>query len=114
MRHMEAERLHNIAGTLLECAGHLRKGVRCKKFPRLFQPPNILYTGLYIFSRHIRTGMIFFQHGRHDLFRRMRFIKANDVIGHFIHDMDTAGAGVQHNIISVQLVLVYHFKPPLT
>ena len=32
----------------------------------------------------------------------------NHIIGDIVHCMDSAGAGVQHDVVAVQLILMYH------
>ena len=51
---------------------------------------------------------VFFHHCRYDLIRRVIRVKRNDVIGYLIHYMNGTGAGVQHDVVAVQLILMYH------
>ena len=108
VRHMQAQRLHHIARTLLERTGHVREGVGGIEFPGLLQRLHVINAVPQILLRHILACAVFFHHCRYDLIRRVIRVKRNDVIGYLIHYMNGAGAGVQHDVVAVQLILMYH------
>ena len=108
VRHMQAQRLHHIAGTLLERTGHVCEGVGGIELPGLLQRLHVINAVPQILLRHILALAVFFHHRRYDLIRRVIRVKRNDVIGYLIHYMNGAGAGVQHDVVAVQLILMYH------
>ena len=108
VRHMQAQRLHHIAGALLERAGHVREGVGGIEFPGLLQRLHVINAVPQILLRHILACAVFSHHCRYDLIRRVIRVKRNDVIGYLIHYMNGTGAGVQHDVVAVQLILMYH------
>ena len=105
---MQTQCLHHIAGALLECTGHICEGIRRVKLPGLLQRLHVGNAVPQILLRHIFALAVFFHHRRYDLIRRAVRVKRNDVIGHLIHYMNGAGAGVQHDVVAVQLILMYH------
>ena len=105
---MQTQCLHHIAGALLERAGHVRKGIGRVELPSLLQRLHVGNAVPQILFRHILALAVFFHHRRYDLIRRAVRVKRNDVIGHLIHYMNGAGAGVQHDVVAVQLILMYH------
>ena len=94
--------------TMKRIAGHVRKGIRRVKLPGLLQRLHVGNAVPQILLRHIFALAVFFHHRRYDLIRRAVRVKRNDVIGHLIHYMNGAGAGVQHDVVAVQLILMYH------
>ena len=108
VRHMQAQRLHHIAGTLLERTGHVCEGVGGIELPGLLQRLHVINAVPQILLRHILACAVFSHHCRYDLIRRVIRVKRNDVIGYLIHYMNGAGAGVQHDVVAVQLILMYH------
>ena len=108
VRHMQAQRLHHIAGALLERAGHVREGVGGIELPGALQRVHIGNAVPQLLLRHILALAVFLHHRRYDLIRRVVGVKCNDVIGYLVHCMNGAGAGVQHDVVAVQLILMYH------
>ena len=43
-----------------------------------------------------------------DIKRAVRFIKANDVIGPLVHQMNRAAVNIQDNVVAIELVLMDH------
>ena len=105
---MQAQRLHHIAGALLERTGHVREGVGGIELPGLLQRLHVINAVPQILLRHILACAVFFHHCRYDLIRRVIRVKRNDVIGYLIHYMNGTGAGIQHDVVAVQLILMYH------
>ena len=105
---MEAERLdHRLA--VLEVESHVFVDVGSPKLAGGFQRGHILEALAQVGLGDVGAVGILCQHGGHDLVGRVFFVHRNDVVSHVVHDMDRAAAAVQHDVISVQLILMYHF-----
>ena len=108
MGDVEAERLdHRLA--VLEVERHVLVDVGSPKLAGGFQRGHVLEALAQVGLGDIRAVGILCQHGGHDLVGRVFFVHRNDVVSHVVHDMDRAAAAVQHDVISVQLILMYHF-----
>ena len=105
---VEAERLdHRLA--VLEVESHVLVDVGSPKLAGGFQRGHILEALAQVGLGDVGAVGILCQHGGHDLVGRVFFVHRNDVVSHVVHDMDRAAAAVQHDVISVQLILMYHF-----
>ena len=105
---VEAERLdHRLA--VLEVERHVLVDVGSPKFAGGFQRGHVLEALAQVGLGDVGAVGILCQHGGHDLVGRVFFVHRNDVVSHVVHDMDRAAAAVQHDVISVQLILMYHF-----
>ena len=105
---VEAERLdHRLA--VLEVERHVLVDVGSPKLAGGFQRGHILEALAQVGLGDVGAVGILCQHGGHDLVGRVFFVHRNDVVSHVVHDMDRAAAAVQHDVISVQLILMYHF-----
>ena len=111
---MEAQGLHHVAGALLKGTRHVGKGIRRKELPGVLQGLHISDAVPQVLLRHVGALTVFFQHGRHDLVGTVVLEQSDDVIGHLVHHMDGTGAGIQHNVVAVQLILMYHNLSPRT
>ena len=74
-----------------------------------FQRGHILEALAQVGLGDVGAGAVLGQQSGHDLVGRVLFVHRNGVVGHVVHDVHRAAAGVQHDVISVQLILVYHF-----
>ena len=108
MGHVEAQSLDHIAGTLLEGTGHIGKGIGGVELPGLHQALHVLNACPQLLLRHIGTVGVLGQQLLHDLIGRLVRIAGNDVIGYLIHHMDGTRAGVQHDVVAIELILMYH------
>ena len=105
---VEAERLdHRLA--VLEVESHVLVDVGSPKLAGGFQRGHVLETLAQVGLGDVGAVGILCQHSGHDLVGRVFFVHCNDVVSHVVHDMDRAAAAVQHDVISVQLILMYHF-----
>ena len=111
VRHVQAERLDDIAAFLFKASGHRLKAVRRKELACVLQCRDLVIAGVGLALRQALHA-IFRQHLRRDLFPAFRLVKGNHVIGEPVHQMDGARAHVQHDVISVQLILMNHSDPP--
>ena len=108
MGHVEAQGLHHVAGALLEGARHVGEGIGGEQLPGALQRLHVRDALPQVGLRHIGALPVFFQHRLHDLVRAVVLEHGDDVIGHLIHHVDGAGAGVQHDVVAVELILMYH------
>ena len=105
---VEAERLdHRLA--VFEVESHVFVDVGSPKLAGGFQRGHVLEALAQVGLGDVGAVGILCQHGGHDLVGRVLFVHRNDVVSHVVHDMDRAAAAVQHDVISVQLILMYHF-----
>ena len=106
--HMQTQRLdHSVA--VLEIEGHVGVGVGAPQLARLFQRGHILQALTQVGLGHIGAVAVLFEHGGYDLVRGVFLVHCDDIIRHIIHHMHRAAAGIQHDVITVQLILMYHF-----
>ena len=112
MGDVEAQRLDNVPGPLLEGLCQRCEGIRREQLSGVPQAPHIRGALAQLRLRDVGAAAVFFQHGRHDFILRVIRKQRDDVVGNLIHDMNRAGAGVQHQIVSAQLILMYH-KPSM-
>ena len=108
MGHVEAQGLYHVAGALLEGARHVGKGVGGKELSGVLQGFHVGDAVPQLLLRHVGARSVFFQHRRHDLIGTVVLKHGDDVVGHLIHHMDAAGAGIQHDVVAVELILMYH------
>ena len=105
---MQTQRLdHSVA--VLEIEGHVGVGVGAPQLARLFQRGHILQALTQVGLGHIGAVAVLFEHGGHNLVRGVFLVHCDDIIRHIIHHMHRAAAGIQHDVITVQLILMYHF-----
>ena len=62
---------------------------------------------------HIGQVTVLFKNCFHDLFRGVIGKQLDDIIRHVVHGMYGAAAGIQNDVIAVELVLMYHNYPLL-
>ena len=107
--HMQAERLdHGVA--VLEVEGHVGVGIGAPQLARLLQRGHILQALAQVGLGHVGAVAVLFEHGRYDRIGGALLVQGDDVIRHIVHHMHRAAAGVQHDVIAVQLILMYHFS----
>ena len=98
---MKAQCLHHIAGFGLKIACQGLIGIRSIELLVIYQSLNILHAGFQILPGHILPMAVLCKH----LFDNFLFfrigIEGDHIIGHFIHHVDRAGAGIQHHIVAV-------------
>ena len=108
MCDVQAKRLDHVAGALLEGAGHRREGVRGEELAPRLERGDVADAQADLLLGHVLAVAVFVHHGRDDLVRRRMFKHRDDVVGHVVDGMHGAGAGVQHDVVAVELVLVQH------
>ena len=114
MRDMQAERLDNTRGLLLEPARHRFKGVRRKQLSGILQRRDIIIAFCDILRRDLRIVRIFLLHCRKHFLPRLILINCDHIIGKRIDGMHRAGADIQHDIVSAELILVNHSVSPFS
>ena len=102
---VQAERL-DVAGIIFELSGDVRIDVRRKQFFVIFQLLNLRIAFPQVCladSLAVRClPAAVFGEQRGDDFAFCFIFKHRDhVIGNLVHDMDGAGVGVQHNVVTV-------------
>ena len=105
---VEAEGLHHRLA-VLKVEGHVLVDVGRPQLACGLQRGHILEALAQVGFGDVGAGAVLGQQSGHDLVGRVLFVHRNDVVSHVVHDMDRAAAAVQHDVISVQLILVYHF-----
>ena len=108
VRDVQAQRLDHVAGALLEGAGHRREGIRGEELAARLERRHVADAKADVLLGHVLAIAVFGHHGRDDLVRRRGFKHRDDVVGHVVHGMDGAGAGIQHDVVAVELVLMKH------
>jgi len=105
---MQAEGFdHGVA--VLEIEREVLIGIGAPQLAGFLQACHIIDALAQVGLGDVGAVGILCQHGGHDLVGRVFFVHRNDVVSHVVHDMDRAAAAVQHDVISVQLILMYHF-----
>ena len=102
---MQAEGLdHGVA--VLEIEREVLIGIGAPQLAGFLQACHIIDALAQVGLGDVGAVGILCQHGGHDLVGR---VHGNDIIRHLIHHMHRAAAGIQHDVIAVQLILMYHF-----
>ena len=107
VRHMQAQRLDHGAA-VLEVERHVFVDIRAPQLAGLFQAGDVLDALAQVLFGDIRTVAVLCHHGGNDLVGSVLGVHGDDVIGHIIHDVHRTAAGVQHDVITIQLILMYH------
>ena len=108
MGNVQAQSLyHGVA--VLEVKSHVLIDIRAPQLAVFLQAGHVIDALAQILLGHVRAAAVFVHHSRDDLVGSVILIHGNDVIGHVIHHMHRTAAGVQHDVITVQLILMYHF-----
>ena len=106
MRNMQAQRLnHRISR--LEIIRQIFIIIGRKQLACPSECHHIVNTFLHILRCDI---VIFFEHGINDIPLRILANHADDIIRQIIYAMDGATAGVQHDVVTIQFILMYHFS----
>ena len=108
VRHMQAQRLDHGAA-VLEVERHVFVDIRAPQLAGFLQAGHVVDALAQVLFGDVRAAAVFVHHSRDDLVGSVILIHGNDVIGHVIHHMHRTAAGVQHDVITVQLILMYHF-----
>ena len=108
MGHMQTKSLHHAGSLLLEFPCHLFKSIGGKELSFLLQFPNLIIAGGNFLPVYIFHMAKLRHHGVDDFFLAFFFIKADDFISDIIHHMHAAGAGIQHNGQTAQLIPMNH------
>ena len=106
--NMQAQGLdHGVA--VFKVESHILIGIRGPQLACFLQAGHIIDALMQIFLRDILAVSILCHHSRNDLVSSMLRVHGNDIVCNIVHHMHRAAAGVQHDVIAVQLILVYHF-----
>ena len=109
MGHMKAQGLHHPGGFLFQLSGHGGESVGGKELPRLLQLGHLIIALVQLFPAQLGEPGL---HQCQDLLAGAAFVAADDFIGRIVHHVDGAGADIQHDVVSGQLVLMNHgFSP---
>ena len=106
VRDVQAQRLDYIAGTFLESSCHGREGIRRKQLTVSLQRGDVIGAVAQIRLGHIRAVCVPAQHLPDECFTVGALPCGNHIIGDIVHCMDSTGAGVQHDVVAVQFILV--------
>ena len=106
--HMQAESLdHGVA--VLEIEREVLIGIGAPQLAGFLQACHVINALAQIGLGHVLTVTVLCHHGGNDLVGGVVGVHGNDIIRHLIHHMHRAAAGIQHDVIAVQLILMYHF-----
>ena len=106
--HMQAEGLdHGVA--VLEIEREVLIGIGAPQLAGFLQACHIIDALAQVGLGHVLTVTVLCHHGGNDLVGGVVGVHGNDIIRHLIHHMHRAAAGIQHDVIAVQLILMYHF-----
>ena len=105
--NVQAQRLdHSVA--VLEIEGHVLIDIRAPQLAVFLQAGHVIDALAQILLGHVRAAAVLCQHGGNDLVCGMLRVHGDDIVGHLVHNVHRAAAGVQHDVITVQLILMYH------
>ena len=104
---MKAEGLHHVAAVLVFSRNWLI-GIRGKELLMLLQGCNVLDAGCDLLRGHVLPVRVLLQDDPGDLLRGMVLVKADDVIGHVVHQVDRTAAGIQNDVVAIQFILMMH------
>ena len=108
MGNVQAQGLDHVAAALLKGARQRGEGIRAEE---LSLPDQFVYVGdalPHIGLGHVLPARVLFADQPDDLLRSVLVVKGDDIVGHFVHRVDGAGAGVQHDVVAVKLILMNH------
>ena len=108
MGHVETQGLDDPGAFGLQVTGDGLEGVGGEELPGLLQ-----LADLVIAAADLRFGdrllvRVLFQHGSPDLLKGVLLEHGNHIIGQRVDHVHRAGADVQHDVVTAQLVLVNH------
>ena len=108
MGNVQAQCLyHSVA--VFKVEGHVLIDIRAPQLAVFLQAGHVVDALAQILLGHVRAAAVFCQHGGNDLVCGMLRVHGDDIVGHLVHNVHRAAAGVQHDVITVQLILMYHF-----
>ncbi len=110
VRHVQAQRLH-VRLTALEVDGEVAVFVLGVQLSGILQGADVVHQPTKLLFVHVGARAVLHQKLGNDLVLRARFIQRNRVIRHVVHHVHRAGEHVQHDIVSIQLILVNHSFP---
>ena len=105
--HMETQGLDNV-GVVLVVGGHGGVGVGGEELVLLLQRRHVVDAGADLLLGDVGAVRIVGQDAPADLVGGVVGVEGDDVIRHLVHQMDRTTAGVQDDVVAVQLVLMYH------
>ena len=108
--HVQAECLDDL-GVVFVVDGKAFIHVGRVKLARLFQCLHVLDALQQLLARHVGLVRVLLQKRLDDLLCGVGLIHFDDVVRDLVHRVHRAGAGVQHDVVSVQFVLMYHKLP---
>ena len=98
--NVQAQRLyHGVA--VLEVKGHVLIDIRAPQLAVFLQAGHIVDALAQILLGHVRAAAVLCQHGGNDLVCGMLRVHGDDIVGHLVHNVHRAAAGVQHDVITV-------------
>ena len=109
--HVETQGLDDV-GVVLVVGGHGGVGVGGEKLVVLLQRCHVVDAGPDLLLGDVGTVGVVGQDAPADLVRGVVGVEGDDVIRHLVHQMDRTAAGVQDDVVAVQLVLMYHKCDP--
>ena len=104
---MQAHGLY-FGHALFEIEGHVAVDVLGEELAGLFQLGDVLETLAQVGLGHILAAGVFLQHFCHDLVGGGSLVQADHVIGHIVHHVDRAAEYIQHDVVSVEFILMDH------
>ena len=107
--HVQAQGLHHAAGALLQLPGQGLEGVRREQLPGLLQGRDLVVALGKLLRGHVGIPL---RHLRKEFLPAVALVQADDVIGGVVHHVHRAGAHVQHDVVAVEFILVYHIILP--
>ena len=110
VRHMQAQRLH-VRLAALEVDGEVAVFVLGVQLSGVLQGADVVHQPAKLLFVHVGARAVLHQKLGDDLVLRARFIQRYRVVRHVVHHVHRAGEHVQHDIVSIQFVLMNHSFP---
>ena len=110
--NVEAERLDDVAAAFLEGACQLNEVVLRPELACFFQRGDVAVAEMQLFLGDVVTVAVFCHHVRNDLVLAFVRVELDHIVSYFIHGVNRAAAAVQHDVVAVEFVLMYHVGIP--
>ena len=107
VRNVQTKRLYNAGGFLFEVARHWLEGIGCKQLAFVSKFANLV-VALGYFVQSNAQRLVFCKNRLYNILLGVTLVHGNDVVGNFVHNVNSARANVQNDIVAVQLKLVNH------
>ena len=107
MGHVEAQGLDDV-GVVFVVGCHGLVGVGSEELVGGLQGLHRVDALPHVSLGDVRPIRIGLEDGSSDLIRGVVLEHGDDVIGHVVHQVDGAAAGIQDDVVAVQLVLMVH------